>query len=317
MATRGQQTKSQKGQSRIRRRRRKAKRPRRPNPPLLSHPCRSKLVLPRRSLAVLQLPLLRRYVSRCSSLIVSTSSSQSGRLLNSGTFGSGSVKPPTTKPAPHAADSAAKHPVPPLRRSINSASTKPPMASRPTAASSSSATAARRSSVAPTRTPLSHHSKPTTGVTAASASASHTSASPNAPKATSPARPRASVSDAVKRAPLASRQSLPSSTAKLSHLASAKAPPAKSASTAPKTRTASSISSIREVRDDSKLLEELQTKVCTLPCGLGFSDHFHRSRMHGCPYVQDGGSYRAQSTIIASQCISRSRQSRAGIEGFC
>lgn len=183
------------------------------------------------------------------------------KVLNSGTFGSGSVKPPTTKPAPHAADSAAKHPAPPLRRSTNSASTKPPMASRPTAASSSSATAARRSSVAPTRTPLSHHSKPTTGVTAASASASHTSASPNAPKATSPVRPRASVSDAVKRAPLASRQSLPSSTAKLSHLASAKAPPSKPVTTAPKARTTSSISSIREVRDDSKLLEGLQTKV--------------------------------------------------------
>ncbi|KAK0464960.1 uncharacterized protein EV420DRAFT_1301516 [Desarmillaria tabescens] len=181
------------------------------------------------------------------------------KVLNSGTFGSGSVKPPSTRPAPHTADSAAKHPAPP-RRSINSASTKPPMASRPTAASSTSATAARRTSVVPTKTPLSHPSKPTTGVTAASATASHTSASPTASKATSPVRPRASVSDAVKRAPLTARQSLPSTT-KLSHSASAKAPAAKPGLAASKARATSSISSIREVRDDSKLLEELQTKV--------------------------------------------------------
>jgi len=72
-------------------------------------------------------------------------------------------------------------------------------------------------------------------------------------------RPRASVSEGVKKAPLAGRQSL-SGGIKPSAPTATKAPATKPAGTKP-TRTSGSISSIRELREDGKALEGLQAEV--------------------------------------------------------
>ncbi|KAJ7492753.1 hypothetical protein FB451DRAFT_1219483 [Mycena latifolia] len=158
---------------------------------------------------------------------------------------------------------------------------KPPMSSsKPTA--TSAATPARRASVVPTKPsapPMtkpslssSSSSKPTTASTTATARGvvSPVGSTANGkPAASAAARPRASVSEGVKRAPLTARQSLsattkpPSAGSKPPAATSSatRAPAAKTSTVAPKARASASIASIKEVQEDTKALEDLQTKL--------------------------------------------------------
>ncbi|CAK5280172.1 unnamed protein product [Mycena citricolor] len=205
----------------------------------------------------------------------STNGTASGvkKILTSGTFGaSKSVSSkPSTSSAPAKAPAAA-----PLKKSISGpTTTKPTMtASRP--APSGTAAAVRKLTVSATKLtgpsikPSVSASKPTTASSGATARGSVTSpvGSSGANTKDAPARPRASVSEGVKRAPIAPRASLAAVTKPPSKLASStaskptatKAPPSASAAPA-KTRTTASIASIKEVHEDTKALEELQTKL--------------------------------------------------------
>ncbi|KAK7064336.1 laminin-like protein epi-1 [Favolaschia claudopus] len=205
------------------------------------------------------------------------------KILSAGTFGAGKSNP--SKPS-SSSSATAKPVAAPLKKSVSGPSatnSKPAMAS---STSGSASATARRASVVPAKSsapPLkaslsaSASSKPTTAPSNATARGSVVS--PTGTKANgkaapvgsaAPVRPRASVSvEGVKRAPVSARQSLSSATSKPtapaaskpSTSAATKAPAAKAPAAAPKARTAASISSIKEVQEDTKALEELQTKL--------------------------------------------------------
>ncbi|KAF8973876.1 hypothetical protein BDZ97DRAFT_1912331 [Flammula alnicola] len=194
-------------------------------------------------------------------------------ILNAGTFGAGSVKPTGAK-AVTLAPAASKTAAPALKKSTTSApaaTSKPPMASSTaTKPAGPAAASARRASVVPTKTsaPLIKTSLSASTNTKLSPDNVHARSSVASPtgsfgstKAASATRPRASVSEAVKKAPLSSRPSgaaakptAPVKTTALSR-SSAAAAPAKSS------RPTGSISSIKEVKEDTKALVELQTQL--------------------------------------------------------
>ncbi|KAJ7103667.1 hypothetical protein B0H15DRAFT_228317 [Mycena belliarum] len=159
------------------------------------------------------------------------------------------------------------------------ASKAPMPSSKP--AATAAATPARRTSLAsskPSAPPgpmtkpslsSSSSSKPTTA-TATATARGVVSPVGSAANGTAAARPRASVSEGVKRAPLAARQSLSAATksssaaskaAPSSSATATKAPPPKTSTAAPKARTTASITSIKEVQEDTKALDDLQTKL--------------------------------------------------------
>ncbi|KAF9462104.1 hypothetical protein BDZ94DRAFT_1166444 [Collybia nuda] len=184
------------------------------------------------------------------------------RIINSGTFGVGSVKPTSAKTLSAAA------PMKPvtttsalvLKKSTSgSAIQAKPAAPTSRAPSAPSAVPSRRLSMVPPK-PAPPLEKPSLS---ASASAKPPGSS-NTPRASvvSPAgsagssasRPRVSVSESVKKTPMTSRQSI----------VATKPPPARSATSGasrPTRPTTASISSIKEVREDGKVLDELQAKL--------------------------------------------------------
>ncbi|KAH9486611.1 hypothetical protein JR316_0000676 [Psilocybe cubensis] len=199
------------------------------------------------------------------------------KIINSGTFGAGSVKSAGTKPTTSAASvPPSKVAAPAMRKAL----TTNPLAAKPTSSASSkppapSTTTARRASVAPTRTiasppvksslSASTSAKPSDAPvrsTVASPTGSVASASTKGASAAPTARPRASVSESVKKTPPSSRPSVVSSvkppvTARSSTTSrSSTAAPAK-----PPSRTAGSISSIKEVKEDTKALDDLRTQL--------------------------------------------------------
>lgn len=191
------------------------------------------------------------------------------KIINSGTFGTGSVKPASLrasvsgtivipKPAPSA---------PSLKKAVSSAPAPP--AARPAVTSS---TTNRRTSIVPTAksgvipTPKPSLSASVNGklgqdnqaIRAAVVSPTGSTAST---KAASGNRPRASVSEAVKKAPLLSR---PNATT-TKPITSSKPPPSSRLAGTPTltkpTKPTGSISSIREVKEDGKAVVELQNDL--------------------------------------------------------
>ncbi|KAJ7293443.1 hypothetical protein C8J57DRAFT_1269062 [Mycena rebaudengoi] len=157
-----------------------------------------------------------------------------------------------------------------------------------TSKTATSATAAavpnRRASIVPAKTSAptslkpslsaSASSKPTTASTATNARGSVTSpvngtkpATATATATATASRPRASVSGEAKRTPLAGRQSLSSTTKPAAAVATSKPAssttraPVTKTSTAPKVGGSASITSIKEVQEDTKALEDLQAKL--------------------------------------------------------
>ncbi|KAJ7630802.1 hypothetical protein FB45DRAFT_867140 [Roridomyces roridus] len=191
------------------------------------------------------------------------------KILSAGTFG-GVGKAAPVKPT--TSTTTAKPAAAPLKKSTSAPPTKPTMSSTKPAAT---AAPARRASLAPTKPtapPISKptlssssSSKPTTASSTATARGAVTSPVGNGKPAAAvaPSRPRASVSEGVKRAPLASRQSLASSASKPSVAAPSKTATSRTTVTKPATgtRTSASITSIKEAQEDTKALEELQTKL--------------------------------------------------------
>ncbi|KAG2159717.1 uncharacterized protein EDB93DRAFT_1111642 [Suillus bovinus] len=195
------------------------------------------------------------------------------KVLNSGTFGSGAT---STKPSPTSKVPTSTPPTPSktapsapssLRKSISTSSANSPVKTAPTMASSRSHPApppSRRSSVLPPRAPSATGNPPppkSRGTLLASLTSSMSSKPPpaeaGAPSrssvvspsgstaslrsnaaASAVSRPRASISDVVRRSPSASSTK----------------------STVAPTRQATSISSIREVNDGTSL-EEMQQKL--------------------------------------------------------
>ncbi|KIM47878.1 hypothetical protein M413DRAFT_15962 [Hebeloma cylindrosporum] len=190
------------------------------------------------------------------------------KIINSGTFGTGSVKPAGTKPVSQApATAASKATAPPLRKPTTStpaASSKPLMtssvSSKPPIVGAGSS---RRASVAPVKTPAppnvrqslsaSTNAKPAPDMAPVRNTVVSPTGSVGSAKAATPAaRPRASVSEAVKKAPLSSRSSV---TGSVKATAPTKVTPlSRSSASAPAkaTRPASSISSIKEIKEDAK-----------------------------------------------------------------
>ncbi|RXW19513.1 hypothetical protein EST38_g6336 [Candolleomyces aberdarensis] len=203
------------------------------------------------------------------------------KIINSGTFGAGNVKPP---PPVKAAVSGSAVPTKPaaaasaLRRSTTSAPTatsKPAMASKPPA-TSATATATRRASLVPAKPatskgPLSSsvNAKPSAAADPAKARASVVSPTGSvvSAKSATSARPRASISEAVKKPAAPAKPTIATSRT----ATAAKAAPARTAITKPTTtaRTAGkqstppsgSISSIKESKEDNKALEDLQGQL--------------------------------------------------------
>jgi hypothetical protein len=138
------------------------------------------------------------------------------------------------------------------------ASVIPPKPSAPPPSKPSLSSSANKSlSSSTSKTPLSSStsSKPTTSATAKPTAAQRSVISPAGSTASvqsTGTRPRASVSEGVKKTPLGARQSISGATATKPGLTKPAGKP---------TRTTGSISSIREVREDGKVLEDLQTKV--------------------------------------------------------
>ncbi|KAG5652300.1 hypothetical protein H0H81_005522 [Sphagnurus paluster] len=193
------------------------------------------------------------------------------KIINSGTFGAGTTsKPPLANASAPAKSSAA----PVLKKSTSSA---PPSrtlmpSSRTPAASAVGPT--RRQSVVPAKPSAPAMSKSiSANAKPASAPAKSVSPSTKPPVSTSAtrasvvsptgsvtsasSRPRASVSEGVKRAPLA-RQSVAAGTKPPLGASSKRSA---TISVPKSTRTTPSISSIKEVKEDGKVLEELQSKL--------------------------------------------------------
>ncbi|OJA16140.1 hypothetical protein AZE42_00081 [Rhizopogon vesiculosus] len=174
------------------------------------------------------------------------------KVLNSGAFGSGVTKPAPGNKSPAATPTLSKTTTSApstLRKSI-STSTNQPAKPASTMASSRSPPPppARRQSMLPPRAPSATGTPPTPKPrgTLLSSLASSMSSKPASTEANSgAARPRASISEAVRRTPSSS---------------STKGSPSNAPPPRP-IRQPSSISSIREVRDDGKPLEEMQQKL--------------------------------------------------------
>ncbi|KAG6862427.1 hypothetical protein C0995_011867 [Termitomyces sp. Mi166 len=222
------------------------------------------------------------------------------KIINSGTFGTGAVgKVPPTKPTGTDTKFARPSIALALSRSTSSSAAAPAKVSMVAAARTPTASAAassRRLSVAPpkpTVPPMSKptlststNAKPTSGssksatsgtkpATTAASSKPAPSASTTRPSAVSPtgsvtstsARSKSAVSEGVKRpaGTSTSRQSLPVGIKPPLVLGSSGKLPVSRSSTlataAKPTRTTTSISSIREVKEDNKALEDLQTQL--------------------------------------------------------
>ncbi|KAF9475626.1 hypothetical protein BDN70DRAFT_908060 [Pholiota conissans] len=200
------------------------------------------------------------------------------KIINSGTFGAGSVKPTGTK-APAQAAMTTKTTVPAPKKTTIS----PPTASKPTLASSTSAkpapsatatVTARRASVVPTKPTApsvkpslsaSVKPKPTTDSGSVRGSVASPTGSIGSARATPTAtlsRPRASVSESVKKAPAASRPSI-AGTIKPTGAAAKTTPVSRSSAAAPPIRAArtTSVSSIKEAKEDSFAVQELQIQL--------------------------------------------------------
>lgn len=198
------------------------------------------------------------------------------KIINSGTFGAGTVKSSAVKPSITTNNAAVKPASTALllKKSTSSSSSpsKPSMASARAPAPSAAAPPSRRLSIIPPKPSAVSTSKPPVKTTASASAAVKPSpaasatrpsvVSPSSSVASSASRPRASVSEGVKRTPLSSRQSLSAATKPIT-ATSSKAPPARSSGAVPTklTRATNSISSIREVVEDGKVLEELQIKL--------------------------------------------------------
>ncbi|KAG2154706.1 hypothetical protein DEU56DRAFT_376039 [Suillus clintonianus] len=198
------------------------------------------------------------------------------KVLNSGTFGSGATKPPLASKAPSATPPTLLKTTPSapsaLRKSISTSSANSPVKTAPTMASSRSPASgppqpSRRTSMLPPRAPSATGNPPTpkSRGTLLSSLTSSMSSKPAPPEASAPSRPsvvspsgsvaslrsnaaapaasrpRASISDVVRRTPSVSSMKGGSSTSV-------------------PTRQSTSISSIREV-NDAKPLEEMQQKL--------------------------------------------------------
>lgn len=184
------------------------------------------------------------------------------KILNSGTFGAGAARtaPPAaattirkTSSTTPASTTRASMPPPPTTRNVSAATPAAP--TRRT----SLAPGAKPATTAPVRTATSV-GKPTSPAITTSRPSVVSPDSVSSIKSSTSARPRASVTDAARRTTPATRTSLGPSTTNR---------PPSTASTRP-TRTpgSASISSIREVRDDSKALEELQSKLTEATASL-------------------------------------------------
>ncbi|KAK2461656.1 hypothetical protein APHAL10511_006119 [Amanita phalloides] len=187
------------------------------------------------------------------------------KIINSGTFGSGSVKP-TPRPSAGATTKSAAALA--LKKS-NSASAAVAV-SKPTIASSRAPTAApsasRRSSMAPAA------KAGASAVTKATAPSSSSKSASTRPSVVSPSasvaslksatahRPRTSVSEGTKRMTPTSTRPVP--TAAKTTMASKTAPPRSSnAGTVAKSSARGSIGSINEVKENGKDSEELRIKL--------------------------------------------------------
>ncbi|KAG6911539.1 hypothetical protein DXG01_011841 [Tephrocybe rancida] len=215
------------------------------------------------------------------------------KIINSGTFGTGAVgkAPPTksTVTASAATGRTIKSSTAPTLQKSTSSSAAPPSKTTMASIRTPAAPAAplnRRQSLAPAKPTAPPLSKPTLSASASARPSSATSkpatsaivkpptavrpsaVSPTGSATSASSRPRASVSEGVKRsgAALTSRQSLAAGT-KPPPTSSTKPPPSRSSTvgtsaTATKpTRTTASISSIREVKEDNKALEDLQAQL--------------------------------------------------------
>ncbi|TFK36845.1 hypothetical protein BDQ12DRAFT_608825, partial [Crucibulum laeve] len=193
------------------------------------------------------------------------------KIINSGTFGSGTVKLASAKPTTTGSSATTKpassvSATPALKKSTSgpSVSAKPTMASRTPAVPPS-----RRASLAPTKPSAPGISKPslsssTSGKPAVDPAATRASvASPTGSvsslKSASSLRPRASISEGVKRTPV-TRPSV-SSASKPPPTTKPSVPSRSVAAPTAKARTTSSISSIREVKEDGKAMEDLQNQL--------------------------------------------------------
>ncbi|KAF5384927.1 hypothetical protein D9615_001404 [Tricholomella constricta] len=205
------------------------------------------------------------------------------KIINSGTFGAGTVgRPQATKPAVTTKPSAA----PALKKSTSSSAAVPSKMASSRTPSTSAVPPSRRQSIVPAKPTAPPISKPSLSASANAKPTTPANTRPMATTGTKPAaftgntrpsvvspagsatsassRPRASVSEGVKRAPLTSRQSISAGTKP--PLATAAKPPVSRSSTAATatarpTRTTPSISSIREVKEDGKALEDLQSRL--------------------------------------------------------
>ncbi|KAF8807721.1 hypothetical protein BYT27DRAFT_7098327 [Phlegmacium glaucopus] len=202
------------------------------------------------------------------------------KIINSGTFGAGSVKPTGSKAAATAVAAVPKAAAPPLKKPTTSA---PTASSRLAMSSTSSKPAAtRRASVAPAKSSASPAPKASLSASTSTkpspdavAAVRNSAVSPTGSIASmkgstnTAARPRASVSDAVKKTPLAPRLSVvnparPVAAAKTSTVSRSSAAPAVKSS-----KTASPISSSKEIKEDNtkerqgneQALADLQTQL--------------------------------------------------------
>ncbi|KAF8912998.1 hypothetical protein CPB84DRAFT_499192 [Gymnopilus junonius] len=202
------------------------------------------------------------------------------KVISSGTFGVGSVKPAGAKAATPAAPKAT---APALKKPTTSApgtTSKPTLASSASSKPSVTSAAIRRASAVPTKTTLPSSLRPSLSTSANAKPPSESGtvrssvASPTGSVGSAKAgttvpstRPRASVSEAVKKPPLSSRPSLSSSVktaapGKTTSFSRSVAPPARS------TKVGGSISSIKEIREDGKVLEELQGQLAEAAASL-------------------------------------------------
>ncbi|KZT05973.1 uncharacterized protein LAESUDRAFT_654834 [Laetiporus sulphureus 93-53] len=195
------------------------------------------------------------------------------KVISSGTFGSGvkHAPAPGTKTTGIAAAAATKPASATILRKSSSTSsvnppTKPAMASSrsgATGVAGSTTTAVRRQSVVPkaptptsAKAPTSSSARTPTASSTASAAKSGTAGSRATPDASAaPGRPRASVSGEAKRT---------STIASRSTVAPNNRPPSTTSTRSTRLAGSASISSIKEVKNDSKTVEKLHNKASLL-----------------------------------------------------
>ncbi|GBE78236.1 predicted protein [Sparassis crispa] len=192
------------------------------------------------------------------------------KIINSGTFGSGAVKhapaAASKATAPSSATSNKPTATSTLRKSVSGSAhtVKAPMPPPPSrqSSTSSASTAARRQSIVPKApTPTSAKSPLSSSTTGRPTSAAPSATRPSAttPDPSAGPRPRASVTEGVKRVPI-SRASL--------GLTSSNRPPSTSSARPTRTPGTSSVSSIKEIKDDSSIVGELQYKLVNVTASL-------------------------------------------------